>query len=530
MSEATQLEALPPATAPAVSGRWQHIGWLALVFAVALLIRLTHIDAFPSLDEIWHLGITAGNGSTMSQFTPDTLYVNPPSWSRLEEAKPFWHIWFGGMDGVLHPPLYCLTLRFWRDVFGTSDFAAHLYSIVWSLIAIGFVFDTARRAMDLNVAVLVGLAIACSQTQVYFAQEIRGYQMMIAFAAFALWLMTRVELEGATRLRAVVLAWSTLPLVLTHYFSFGGTLAIAVWGLWRLTGYRVRFLVHLVIAGLLYIACWVPFALAQIDDLNTGDAFLFVEHPSRVEDMLRLLCAPLRPLVDINYKVTHFAPIAGLMLIIPWIRFRQFKPLLPWGIALCVGVLPLLMLDLVRSTIHLDFVRYFSVISPAVFLLIAGCGWTFHRRIAYASTSIAIVVGGWLMLSRVPVIADCPDLQPYAKTLQLRMRPGDALITYPGAGPDTLGEMFLMTALHTPGTLNRPVIVLHKPMTQDILAKMPARAWLFTNGLREPLDEIIPAAKDLPGSFRDEFQYVYLDLSQAGSVKNHPQSTTRTSD
>ena len=68
---------------------------------------------------------------------------------------------------------------------------------------------------------------------------------------------------------------------MTHYFAAGGALAIAAWGVLRLRKERVRFLVHLVVAGVIYVACWVPFAVQQIDDLHTGDAFAAIELPSR---------------------------------------------------------------------------------------------------------------------------------------------------------------------------------------------------------------------------------------------------------
>lgn len=505
---------------PRRDGR-QALAWLAVVLGVALLVRLTHIDSFPSLDEIWHLGLTAGNGSTMSQFRPDTVYVDPPGWSRLEDAKPFWHVW-AGMDGVLHPPLYCLTLRIWRNVWGISDYAAHLYSVVWSLVSITLLFDAARRAMNLGVATLVGLAIACSQTQVYFAQEIRSYQMMIAIASFALWLMTRVELEGVTRRRAVTLAWLTLPLLLTHYFATGGALAIAVWGVLRLQTERRGFVVHLAVAGLVYLACWVPFAVQQIDDLHTGDAFAAVELPSGGGFVAKLLCAPIRPLIDRNDVVSPLFMLAGVLLIVPWLRFRRFAPLLPWGIFLCVGLLPIVALDLARGTKLIDFIRYFSIISPATFLLIAGCAWTFHRRLAYGLTSAAIFAGTYYALARVPTIADCPNLREQTALLQSRLLPGEALVIYPGEGPEALGEMILMTAAHTPGLLDRPVISLHAPMTPEARSQLPRRGWLFTYNLPRPLGEIVSGATDLPDSFRDVFQYVHLDLDPPEPPANQP--------
>ena len=129
--------------------RWTalDIALLAGVLVLAFVLRVTHFDAELSLDELWHLGTTPGLGSPLGTVPSDVLLGGLASQTGLDNAAPFWKVWTG-MDGVLHPPLYCLTLRLWREAFGQSDFSAHLYSTFWAMIAIGFLFATARLAMD----------------------------------------------------------------------------------------------------------------------------------------------------------------------------------------------------------------------------------------------------------------------------------------------------------------------------------------------------------------------------------------------
>lgn len=510
---------------PRVASPWTRRDSVALlvVLAIALVLRLNYIDGFPSLDEIWHLGQSAGNGNPMSRFEPDRVYQSPPSWSLLESAAPWWSVWTH-MDGMLNPPLYCMSLRVWREVFGSSDQVAHLYSVAWSVVAFFFLFDTARRAMNLPVAALVGLAFGVSRSQIYFAQELRSYQMVIAIASIAIWLMTRMEIEGATRRRAVALAWLPFPLLLTHYFALGGALAIGVWGLLRLGAQRNRFLVHVVLSGILYLIVWLPFALQQIDDIYTGDAFLAVEHLRPSTWFFSLLSAPIRPIIDRSHKANVFLILAGLLLVLPWLRVRSFKPMLPWAIFLAAGLLPLAAMDLVRSTQHLEFVRYFSITTPAIFLLFAGCLWTLSRPASYLAVCFVIFLGGWYTYLNANMTADCPDLVAEVFTLENRLRPGEALLSYPGSNHAGLNDMILMTANHRPGLLNRPVVSLRSPMTAELRSQLPQRAWLFTDGLREPLAELTHGATDLPDSFRGpiQFQYIHLQWPVPATTRDTP--------
>ncbi len=510
-------------TAVCPRGKWtlRDSALLAALLLLALAVRIIHIDPFPSLDEIWHMGLTAGYGSPMSQFLHGQVSVNPPSWSRLESTRPFWTVWTH-MDGVLHPPLYCLTLRLWRDALGASDLAAHLYSIFWCLITLGFLYDTARRSMDRTVAALIVLAMGMSQSQVYFAQEIRGYAMMIGIATVALWLMTRVEVEGATRRRVAVLAWITLPLMLTHYFAAGGALAVCLWGLFRLKGQRLRFALHVAGAAIAYLAIWLPQALKQVDDIYTGDAFVLVEHLALKRVALALTSAPIRMIADRNYKISLFYCISGLLLVLPWIQIRRFRPLAAWGAFLCGGLFPLMALDVLRSTIQLEYLRYFSIITPAVFLLVAGVAWSWSKTAAYALSVVATFLGGYHLVMGTRMLTNEPNLIAQAQALNGHLRSGEALIAFHGTGSADLGDMAIMTTLHQRQWQDRPVLILSQPMSAEARAAMTKRAWLITfnlfdaPGLRgkpDPVGMLTAGGVALPDSFRDDdgFQYIHIE-------------------
>ena len=210
MTQTLASSAAAPATTSGASPRWNWIdlGLLLAIVVGSVCLHVATFDSELSFDELWHLCTTQGVGSQINRVPTDVLLPGLASQTAIDPAAPFWNIW-AGMDGVLHPPLYCLTLRLWREAFGGSDFVAHCYSTAWATIGLGFLFATARMAMDRWTALFICICMAISPVQLYFGQEVRSYAMMIAIGTIALWLMTRIELFGPTRRRAILLALIT---------------------------------------------------------------------------------------------------------------------------------------------------------------------------------------------------------------------------------------------------------------------------------------------------------------------------------
>lgn len=482
---------------PAARWRAGDVVALLAVVAIALLIRLWNVDSAPSADELWHLALSTGNGSPVGRFEANGIYVDVPPMTDLAHARPAWQIW-SGMDRVLHPPLYVLTLRLWRDVFGASDMAAHAYSIAWSLIAVGFVFAAARLAMDRAAAVFCAMILAVAPVQIYFAQEIRGYAMLVGLAAIATWIAARIEVLGATRRRAASLAAMTLPLVLTHYFAAGAAAGIAAYGLARLRGAERRaFAGALVIAAAIYTATWVPFAWRQIGTLASGDDLARVDRFSISGEAWWLTATAARVLVDGFWlddprRAWPALAVGGACLVMPWLVARRLPSLRPWAAMLAGAVLAIGALDAIRTTWLTQMIRYLAVASPVAPLLIVGIAFAIRRRAGYVVGSLAIVA--LLAIPRGPraVVADSPDVSGLATWARANVPAGDAILVVGGTGwADQLADLTLLTLSHEPGVFPRTVSKLTRPPSRDLLNALPETGWAFFPGVaRLPADPI----------------------------------------
>lgn len=462
--------------------RWTRLecALLALVLLIAALVRCTGLNRPMSYDELWHLGLSTGRGSPIGQLEADRVYLDPPRQTSLEGAPPFWKCWTG-MDGVLHPPLYVITLRLWRDLFGQSDIAAIWYSAAWSLLAIAMVFATVRLFTDAYVTALISLAVALARTQVYFAQAIRGYEMLIGLGAIAMWLMVRIEIFGSTRRRLMVLALATLPILLTHYFSAGAVAAIVLYGLWRGRPYRLAFFLSLVAVGAVYAVVWLPFAIRQLDALWTGDAFLKVERVNLFDETILMFGTPFRLIVDAT-QTTHLAGVLGaaisgaVIFVLVHRRYpRALVPALCWTV-MSIGLIA--FLDIARSTRHGLFIRYLAIATPGVFVLFAALVCVLPEKLRLVAAS-ALVVGA--IIVRPPgreVLFDAPGFARISEWLAKETPPDEAILLFRGNARAGYPDDVFIHCSHEPGLFPRPLVKVESPLTREIVRQLPRRAWL----------------------------------------------------
>ena len=114
----------------------------------------------------------------------------------------------------VHPPLYYLQLSLWMR-FGQSDAFVALDSILWSLVAIGFIAALAVRLSSRSAALVAALLLAAAPAAVLYAQQVRMYAFIMAWLAIALWAWQRVVERGRVA-DAIGAAAAVLVVVYSH--------------------------------------------------------------------------------------------------------------------------------------------------------------------------------------------------------------------------------------------------------------------------------------------------------------------------
>ena len=484
-SRPADRRAAAPATRSVVRVQWPDVAAAIACAIVALALRWHAAGHALSMDELWHLAMSAGRSDDVTGWPVDVLVDRPDSLTSLETAAPPLAAW-ARFKEVLHPPLYVFTLRLWREVCGGGDWQAAMYSATCGVVAIVFVFFAARMQASRTVATAVGMAMALSPVQIDLGTEVRSYALMMALSACAVWQMVRIESRGATAQGVWWLGMTLCPLMLTHYFAAGTCLAIVLWGMLRLERrFRRQLLAATAVAAVASAILWLPQGIGQIADLGAGDAYLRSPGPFWRYSLLSGLALPLRLLV---YVPSRTLAVLGSMVLVAVViaGLRRRPAIMPWVLLLTVPMLAIVALDALRGTQHTIFLRYAAaaaIAMPAAPVLAA----------ASLRPSTGVALGTAMMLLAATGLGAPRDIgSPYFNHMAEAFVPviAESSRETPIVVHDTaklLGWYAILELSHVQRFFPRPVMRLKGRRTEAMSAIRDAapdgQAWLVTSGM-----------------------------------------------
>ncbi len=97
-----------------------------------------------------------------------TIRTITASWTEMKQI----------LSGSVHPPLYYLLLGSWTALFGSSEFAARMPSVIFGLVSIFMAYRVGRLLFDTHVGLFAALFVALSLFQIRYAQEARNYSLL----------------------------------------------------------------------------------------------------------------------------------------------------------------------------------------------------------------------------------------------------------------------------------------------------------------------------------------------------------------
>lgn len=125
--------------------------------------------------------------------------------------------------------LYYLLLKLWL-VFGMSEFYVRTLSVMFGLAAIPVVYALGSRLFGARAGLIAAALLSINAFHVRYAQEARGYTLLVFLSAVCSWLWVRCIEDPAPR------NWRlyTLAGILTVYTHFYGILVVLAHWLWLL--------------------------------------------------------------------------------------------------------------------------------------------------------------------------------------------------------------------------------------------------------------------------------------------------------
>jgi 4-amino-4-deoxy-L-arabinose transferase-like glycosyltransferase len=368
-----------------------------------------------------------------------------------------------GAAGDIHPPLYYIVLHYWRALFGETEFALRMLSVLCGVGLVIFTYLLARRLFNPRVGLIAAALVACSPFAVYYSQEARMYVMLAFEAVVSTWALTgildfRLTIDDSPRSSIVNRQSSILLYVLataaglyTQYaypfVMIGQGVAVLVW-LAGAKGKQLRMLaiyaaVNVAAIGL--FAPWLPVAIHQVTSWSVtpqsyqlGQAMLDAYRWLVVGRTLPLDQATL-PLVAVGV-LALLGVLFGLLRRDEAPGLRRVWPTLLLFLLVVTPFVLLFVFHLYREA-YLKFVLV--CVAPLLILSargIEGCADLVAslrgspRRVVWGGIAAALMAGllmlWWPSLQNLytnPAYAR-DDYRGIARMIEAQARPGDAVL------------------------------------------------------------------------------------------------------
>ena len=250
--------------------------------------------------------------------------------------------------------LYYTLIKPWASVFGTSEWALRLPSVLGTTLGCGLLVLLAYRLFGRWVALASGLLLATSPFVIQWSQQARGYTMMLALTILATLLLVRA-LDKGTRWAWAVYGVALAAVVVWH--PVGGFLILPA-QLVLAYQRRDRVLPHGLLAAVIVCALALPWA-GQIGLRSTGQraSINWLDAPSAD--------VAARALLDVSGAAGLGVLLGLLGLCVLWLRGERANAVwlgtwafAPFAVSLAVSTVKPIFLD-----------RYLLVSAPAFALL-----------------------------------------------------------------------------------------------------------------------------------------------------------------
>lgn len=485
-----------PDAARAKPRRFPHAAlfWAILVLATALRLYVVE-TANLWHDEFWTLELSCGRDTAHEHLPLDVLMPSLPALTSPAQALP-WRDLPGSLSQVTHPPLFFALLRLWRDLLGVSDIAARLLPCVASIAALALLYALVRRLNGPCAALWASALMALSGQQIYYAQEVRSYSMIVLLGVAALWTMIEIERRGPSLGRLGAFGALAFALVMTHYFTVGLLIGLAAYAALRLPR-RAKWLVmlSLVVAALLFLIVWAPFMQKQGGAMGLenqgGAAFLLDREPGHIGHTFeRLIEVPAESIAPATYMKPAGMPppvtwLAFPAFLLPLVWLRRRPDLLLWYLCVAGVLLPILLLDLSRSSMHLAFPRYTLLAGPGIFAIIAAGLDRAGKYLRHAVPAVVVIACASSLRAALREPASKPDWQPIASLAAEQMQPGDPFIV---TAPADRAPLIYLYVSHYLGPVPRPGAIVTRPISPGLELQLRAypRVWVISGWQNVP--------------------------------------------
>lgn len=377
---------------------------ISLLFLASLSVRLYKLDSQGlECEELYTIPAATGhqyvyltNDSPADQQAfPTTMrdykrLVTPESGQGLTEVTSV-------LRRNVHLPLYFYFMHYWLKLFGVSEWSLRLPSAIFGALAVVLLFLLGKELFSPLVGLVGSLLMGFMPEQIHYSQQARMYPLLVLIAIASIYAISLASKRPSSRLPYVLFAVLSIAGLYTHYeyvFLFAAQSAY-IWLLSPL-GRQKKF-AWLITQGAI-VAAFFPWVLIGFAQSRTSpEVIAWVKGPLSTElalaeittKLTRLISVPEAPFGWVSVLVAYGLLVLGVVSLRG--QRSTLGLLCAWIVFPITGVV---FLDYLLGTRAIGIMRYWIIIAPAVYLLIAAGVQHINRKTA--QIALIAVLGGFL--------------------------------------------------------------------------------------------------------------------------------------
>ncbi len=171
-----------------------------------------------------------------------------------------------------HPPGWFILLWFWGKVFGYSEIAVRMPSVIFGVLTIWIVYLIGKKLKSRELGIIAALLLSINPLHIYYSQEARMYSLATLAVSINIFLMIKVLKKEKLNLFLLVLSdIGVLASDYIAYFLFPAQFVFLL--LIRKRELLKKWFIALIAAVLVGI-WWIPTFIAQLDVGSVASANL----------------------------------------------------------------------------------------------------------------------------------------------------------------------------------------------------------------------------------------------------------------
>lgn len=377
---------------------------VALIFSVSLTIRLYHLDSQSlECEELYTIPAATGHQYVYLTGEANRAQISFPTtthdYQRLltpESGK--------GLTAVndvlrknVHLPLYFYLMHYWIGFFGNSEWQLRFPSAVFGALAVVLIFLLGSELLNPLVGLVSALLLGFMPEQIHYSQQARMYPLLALLAISSTYAIALTRKSSTSRLPYLLFAVLSVAGLYTHY-EYVFFLAAQTFYIWVATPLGRRKKLAWFVTETAIAVAFFPWLLIGITQSRTSPQIIAWIHgplsselvvSEIISKLTRLISVPEAPLGWLSVILAYGLLLLGLS------SLRSNRATLgllaAWIISPIAGVA---ILDHILGTRGISIMRYWMIIAPAIYILIAAG----VQRINHTPVQLALiaVLGGFL--------------------------------------------------------------------------------------------------------------------------------------